>query len=40
MAPTQSEPPFKFAQLFVLVLFLLLGIFATKKFAKEQIHAA
>jgi len=40
MAPTQSEAPFKVAQLAVLVLFILLGIFAAKKFANEQIHAA
>src|SRR6266849_8173482 len=40
MAPTQSEAPFKVAQLAVLVLFILLGIFAAKKFANEQIHTA
>ncbi len=40
MAPTQSEPPFKLAPLFVLVIFVLLGIFAAKKFADEQIHTA
>jgi hypothetical protein len=40
VAPTQSEPPFKFAQLFVLVIFVLLGIFAAKKFANERIYSA
>ncbi len=40
MAPTQSEPPFKFAQLFVLVIFVLLGFFAAKKFATERVHTA
>lgn len=32
LAPTQSEGPFKLAQLSVLILFLVLGIFATKRF--------
>ena len=32
LAPTQSEPPFKIAQLVVLVLFLILGTFAAKRF--------
>jgi hypothetical protein len=32
MAPTQSEAPFKIAQAVVLVLFIVLAIFATKKF--------
>jgi hypothetical protein len=40
VAPTQSEPPFKFAQLFVLVIFVLLGIFAAKKFANGRVRAA
>jgi hypothetical protein len=40
LAPTQSEPPFKFAQLFALVIFVLLGIFAAKKFANERIPVA
>jgi ABC-type protease/lipase transport system fused ATPase/permease subunit len=29
IAPTQSEPPFVVAQLFVLVLFIAIGVFAT-----------
>ena len=32
IAPTQSEPPFKFTQLTVLTLFVVLGIVATIKF--------
>ncbi len=32
LAPTQSEPPFKITQLVFLVLFLVLGFFAVKKF--------
>jgi len=40
MAPTKSEPPFKVAQLVVLVLFAVLGIFATIKFRSEAVRAA
>jgi hypothetical protein len=32
MAPTQSEPPFLVAQLIVLMLFIVLGVFGVKKF--------
>ena len=32
LAPTQSEPPFAIAQLAVLALFIVLGVFATKRF--------
>jgi hypothetical protein len=32
LAPTQTEPPFKLAQLAALILFLVLGIFATLRF--------
>ena len=35
LAPTQSEPPFKIVQLVVLVLFIIIGIFATKRFHTE-----
>jgi hypothetical protein len=35
MAPTQSEPPFAVAQGIVLVLFIVLTIFAAKKFHPE-----
>jgi hypothetical protein len=40
LAPTQSEAPFKVAQLAVLLLFVVLGIFAAKGFAREQIRPA
>ena len=32
LAPTQAEPPFAIAQGAVLVVFVVLGIFAVKKF--------
>jgi hypothetical protein len=32
LAPTQSEPPFLITETFVLVIFVLLGIVAIKKF--------
>jgi uncharacterized membrane protein SirB2 len=32
MAPTQSEPPFLVAQVIVLLVFIVLGVFAVKKF--------
>ena len=35
-APTQYEPPFLVAQLLVLALFIVLGIFAVKKFHPER----
>ena len=34
LAPTGSEPPFKIAQLIVLVLFVALGVLATRRFHK------
>ena len=45
LAPTQSEAPFKVTQLVVLVAFVLLGIFAAKRFrnapaASAQVHTA
>ena len=40
MAPTQSEPPFKIAQVIVLVVFIVLGVFAVKKFHPERAQAA
>lgn len=36
MAPTQTEGPFKIAQLLVLVLFILLTVVAVKKFHPEN----
>jgi len=35
LAPTQSEPPFAVAQLFVLVAFIALGVVGTKRFRVE-----
>jgi hypothetical protein len=35
LAPTQKEPPFLIAQLAVMAIFILLGIFAVKKFRLE-----
>jgi hypothetical protein len=35
LAPTQSEPPIQVAQLVVMALFLVLGIFAVKRFQNE-----
>jgi len=40
LAPTQMEAPFKVAQLTALVAFLLLGIFATRRFRNEQLRTA
>jgi hypothetical protein len=36
LAPTQSEPPFQIAQGVVLVLFIVLGIIAVKRFHPER----
>lgn len=38
LAPTQSEAPFKIAQLFVLVLFLVLAVLAVKRSGREQLR--
>ena len=40
LAPTQTEAPFKGAQLTALVAFLLLGIFATRGFPNQQLRTA
>jgi hypothetical protein len=40
MAPTQSEPPFKVAQLVVLALFAVLTIFASIRFRNNPFRAA
>jgi len=40
LAPTQSEPPFKIAQFVVLVLFIVLGTFATIRFRPEPVPSA
>lgn len=39
MAPTQKEPPFLFAQLFVLLIFAVITVFATLRFHPQQVHA-
>jgi hypothetical protein len=40
LAPMQSEPPFLIAELANLVLFIVLGIFAARKFRIEPVRAA
>jgi hypothetical protein len=40
MAPTQSEAPFVIAQLIVMALFMVLGIFAVKRFHAEPVRSA
>jgi uncharacterized membrane protein SirB2 len=40
LAPTQKEPPFLVAQLAVMALFIVLGIFAVKKFRVEGVATA
>ena len=40
IAPTQSEPPFQFAQLGALLVFALVGVRAVMKFHAEALHAA
>ncbi len=37
MAPTQSEPPFLIAQIFSMILFVVLGIFAAREFRTSLI---
>jgi len=40
MAPTQKEPPFLVAQLFLLALFIVLGTLGVKKFRADAPLAA
>jgi hypothetical protein len=40
LAPTQKEPPFFVAQLLVMAVFVVFGIFAVKKFRADPISAA
>jgi hypothetical protein len=40
LAPTESEPPFRQTQLVVLVLFVLFGIIAVRRFRLDPIAAA
>jgi hypothetical protein len=39
LAPTQSEPPFQVTQLVVLVLFVVFGIMAVRKFRRNSLQA-
>jgi len=39
MAPTQSEPPFLLTQLVVMVIFIVLSIFAVKRFRPDLVRA-
>jgi len=40
LAPTQKEPPFLIAQLAVMSIFIVLGIFAVKRFHGERVATA
>ena len=40
MAPTQTEPPFLIAQSLVLVLFIVLGVLAVKRFHNHSVRGA
>jgi uncharacterized membrane protein SirB2 len=40
LAPTQSEPPFLGTQAFIMVIFIILGFLAGKRFPAEAVHAA
>jgi len=39
LAPTQTEPPFLIAQIFVLVVFIVLAVLATKRFHPETVRS-
>jgi uncharacterized membrane protein SirB2 len=39
LAPTQSEPPFLGAQVAVMLIFIVLGVLAVKRFPSEAVHA-
>lgn len=40
LAPTQSEPPFLATQVVVMLIFIVLGVLAAKRFPAEVVHAA
>ena len=40
LAPTNTEPPFKIAQLIALIVFVVLGFLATKNFRHAQVQTA
>ncbi len=39
LAPTQSEPPFLNTQVVVMLIFIVLGVLAAKRFPAEAVHA-
>jgi hypothetical protein len=39
LAPTQSEPPFLGTQIAVMLIFIVLGVLAVKRFPAEAVHA-
>jgi hypothetical protein len=39
LAPTQSEPPFLVTQIVVMLIFIVLGFPAAKRFHAEAVHA-
>jgi len=39
LAPTQSEPPFLGTQVVVMLIFIVLGVLAAKRFPVEAVHA-
>jgi hypothetical protein len=39
LAPTQLEPPFLGTQIVVMLIFVVLGVLATKLFPAEAVHA-
>lgn len=39
LAPTQKEPPFFITQLIVMAIFIVLGVFAVKKFRNQPVAA-
>jgi hypothetical protein len=40
MAPTQSEPPLLGTQVVVMLIFIVLGVHAARRFPAEAVHAA
>ena len=40
LAPTQSEPPFLGTQVVVMLIFIVLGVLAAKRFPAEAVHVA
>src|SRR5258706_15685771 len=40
LAPTGSEPPFLVTQVVVMLIFMVLGVFATKRFPGQPVHAS